>query len=185
MTAAPTVAGAAARAVTAFAVSPMELIRVRVQGSAAPAGVSYTQQLMSTVRSIHAQGEVRSLHLAQAIGSASWWHELKTESILRGCAVTVCDSNCLQYIFDADILIGNSLTGEAYFAGSGRGQVPQLLAWHGRHAGQGCPLRSCILVRAGASAVHHAAQGCLCINSTGTMPHCLGCVPILLLCNHC
>ena len=61
VTAAPTVAGAAARAVTAFAVSPMELIRVRVQGSAAPAGVSYTQQLMSTVRSIHAQGEVRSL----------------------------------------------------------------------------------------------------------------------------
>lgn len=43
---------------TAFAVSPMELIRVRVQGSAAPAGVSYTQQLISTVRNIHAQGEV-------------------------------------------------------------------------------------------------------------------------------
>ncbi len=43
---------------TAFAVSPMELIRVRVQGSAAPAGVPYTQQLISTVRSIHAQGEV-------------------------------------------------------------------------------------------------------------------------------
>ena len=60
VTAAPTVAGAAARAVTAFAVSPMELIRVRVQGSAAPAGVSYAQQLISTVRSIHAQGEVRS-----------------------------------------------------------------------------------------------------------------------------
>lgn len=36
----------------------MELIRVRVQGSAAPAGVPYTQQLISTVRSIHAQGEV-------------------------------------------------------------------------------------------------------------------------------
>ena len=63
VTAAPTVAGAAARAVTAFAVSPMELIRVRVQGSAAPAGISYTQQLMSTVRSIHAQGEVSNLPL--------------------------------------------------------------------------------------------------------------------------
>ena len=58
VSAAPFVAGAAARAVTAFAVSPMELIRVRVQGSAAPAGVPYTQQLLSTVRSIHAQGEV-------------------------------------------------------------------------------------------------------------------------------
>ena len=45
---------------TAFAVSPMELIRVRVQGSAAPAGVSYTRQLISTVRNIHAQGEVSS-----------------------------------------------------------------------------------------------------------------------------
>ena len=73
VTAAPTVAGAAARAVTAFAVSPMELIRVRVQGSAAPAGVSYTQQLMSTVRSIHAQGEVRSSDFMWAIGSALWW----------------------------------------------------------------------------------------------------------------
>ena len=59
VSAAPFVAGAAARAVTAFAVSPMELIRVRVQGSAAPAGVPYAQQLLSTVRSIHAQGEVR------------------------------------------------------------------------------------------------------------------------------
>lgn len=76
VTAAPTVAGAAARAVTAFAVSPMELIRVRVQGSAAPAGVSYTQQLMSTVRSIHAQGEVRRSYFMWAICSASWWHEL-------------------------------------------------------------------------------------------------------------
>ena len=59
VSAAPFVAGAAARAVTAFAVSPMELIRVRVQGSAAPAGIPYAQQLLSTVRSIHAQGEVR------------------------------------------------------------------------------------------------------------------------------
>jgi len=58
MPAGPLLAGAAARAVTAFAVSPMELIRVRVQGSAAPVGVSYTQQLMHTVRSIHAQGKV-------------------------------------------------------------------------------------------------------------------------------
>lgn len=40
--------------------SPMELIRVRVQGSAAPAGICYTKQLLSTVRNIHAQGEVRN-----------------------------------------------------------------------------------------------------------------------------
>lgn len=148
----------------------MELIRVRVQGSAAPAGVSYTQQLMSTVRSIHAQGEVGSssyvgyllLHDVMSFRKGAFPKWLQLLSVV------------VQDVYDADGLAGSNFTGDAHFAGSGPGQVPQLLARHGGHAGQGCSFCSCVLVSAGAFAVYHATKGCLCIYSTGAMPHSVG-----------
>ena len=57
--AAPLVAGAAARTAVVFAISPLELIRVRMQGQGPPAKpLPYGQHLLQVVRKLQQEGQV-------------------------------------------------------------------------------------------------------------------------------